>query len=187
MQSEWRVIALDDDSWCVYRLFDRAAANHSGNREVILPYFNTQAEAEEAAKELNAKLVNVQQKPTLEIKALKIVLHKLQVAINSQNRTVKAEQEKLQSRAEWTEEEIQEMYGYGEITDEERYKLLDQLEGINAETPGKRALEILYQMYKETRVELQDLEFEALPEAERKRLLYERLNKMKQRGEISNE
>ena len=79
------------------------------------------------------------------------------------------------------------MYGYGEITDEERYKLLDQLEGINAETPGKRALEILYQMYKETRVELQDLEFEALPEAERKRLLYERLNKMKQRGEISNE
>jgi hypothetical protein len=61
--SEWRVTHQYAGSECyirVYRLIDKNAADHSGNREYLREIYETDAEAQAVADELNSYATDCQ-------------------------------------------------------------------------------------------------------------------------------
>lgn len=105
-----------------------------------------------------------------EIKYRKILVKKLKSVERSLEKAVEAEKSKKEERINEiqkyaTEEEIQEAYGYGEITDDERRILLGDLE-IKASgiTPKKAALDELRDIIRMLTSEIDYYEWETLSE-----------------------
>lgn len=56
MTGSWKVTSQfigDDKMYAVYRLRDKDAVDHSGNREFASPYMTNKQDAEDIAKRLN--------------------------------------------------------------------------------------------------------------------------------------
>lgn len=112
----------------------------------------------------------------LEVAARRELLRRLDhplklLEVATDKETAKAEQRMERNRKYKTVEEIQDAYGYEEITDEERGALIEALEAgkeyvNNAMTPLRAALGILRDFTGRLSREASDLEFGLLPPEE---------------------
>jgi len=116
----------------------------------------------------------------IEIKSRKIIAKKLESAIKSIKKITdkqKAErEERKQNLTEYkSESELQDAYGWGAIEEDEYYKLLhamrDGTEAIDNEMSAEEiALEILAGWKKIMNSDIDDLQFQLLPQAEQDRI-----------------
>lgn len=130
----------------------------------------------------------------IELKGRKIVLKKLNTAISAIEKTVGkivSEREKRKAViSEYRDEnDIQDAYGWGFITEDEYYSLLDQMrsgvESIDSEVSAEEiALNMLQEWRKRVWSDIHSIEFELLPIEKQKELLekeYETIQNRKTR------
>ena len=130
----------------------------------------------------------------LEIKGRKIVVNKLKTALNSLNRKVDKIEKERQSRKETlleykNENDLQDAYGWGFITEEEYYNLLEMMRNgiqvIDEETsPEEIAKHIIQEWFGRMLSDIASFEFDLLsPEkqAEIRKKNEEILNKRKEK------
>ncbi|OPY61140.1 MAG: hypothetical protein A4E56_02247 [Pelotomaculum sp. PtaU1.Bin065] len=111
-----------------------------------------------------------------EIEWRKLLITKLSRALTALNKSAAAEKEATITRqAEIrelypTKEEAHEAFGYGYITEEEWRSIAEQLESVNAPTITSAARDELRDILSRLRKDIRDLEWEAMPEADRERV-----------------
>lgn len=115
----------------------------------------------------------------LEVDTCELLLKKLETVKVSLAKAVEKERQKRQERADainkyTTQEEIQDAYGYGMITDDERYILLNQLEKNqqhvdDTRTKNDLALSEINQIMQKIRKDQIEFEFEMLPEEDKEK------------------
>ena len=115
----------------------------------------------------------------LEIEWRKELLARLQAPLKVLQRKASKEAEKRLARAQElsayeTEEEAHEAFGYGEITLDEYYSIKDRFDNVEpggvTVTAAEAALEELQDFMHRLQSEIKDLEWSALPEAEKQRI-----------------
>lgn len=111
-----------------------------------------------------------------EIEWRKLLIAKLSRTLTALNKSAAAEREAAITRqAEIrelysTEEEAHEAFGNGYITEEEWRAIAEQLESVNAPTITSAARDELRDILSHFRKDIRDLEWEAMPEADRERV-----------------
>jgi len=131
-----------------------------------------------------------------EIKARKIIIKKLETAINALQKT--ADRQKAEKEAERaklleykTYTEAQDAYGWGLITEEEFDRIVEFLESsqevVDEPTAEDIAVKVLLNWQHHMGSEIANIEFEMLPKEEQSKILDKNLEILKRREERRKE